>query len=1033
MKIKNFLLIVAFIYSTGNIWADNSWTTTGTSPHDTYDNAYVISSAAQLENMANASVNNSYTGIYFKLGSNINMSTIFNWPRIGHSSNNFRGIFDGNGFEITGFTISSTENNVGLFSLINGSCEIKNIILRIGGDGVKGSSQVGGLVGQSSSNDTKITNCHVYGNVQGNNNNGYSIVGGLIGTNRGDITDCSFEGFVSGYENIGGLVGRQENGGEISDCYANCEVSGSHANIGGLVGYNGNSPISNCNAIGNVIGSNISDQVGGLVGTNSSTITNCYFEGDVSGRNQIGGLVGRHEENNNISDSYAISNVTGEGNEIGGLMGINYNSSISNCYAIGDVTGSSISDYVGGLVGINNRVITGCFSEGAVKGRNQIGGLIGRQESGGQTSDSYAISNVTGEGNEIGGLIGFSYDSPISKCYAVGNVEGSSNSGYVGGLVGSNNSPINDSYSTGNTITGSYQVGGLVGRAESNGTIINSYAAYNSVSGNSQIGGLVGYNATTLTDSYAKPANNLYVGYSDGSGTVTDIDDATDGLSGMLGVLNNTVWGVTEDNYPYLTDLRKHTITYVPTNNNPTIVNYSVSANMILNIDHDLPVGYHFTEGWFDAATGNDKVTFPLCVVKDTFIYGRSDNKNTINLDANGGSVFPTSIQVTYGTAIGTLPTPDRSGYDFDGWYYNNTQYTATTVYKESTDITLQARWTQLVEASIVSQPQGGGDFCEGNNIMLTVTAKGTGLKYQWYKDGNAINEATSADYIITYTQKSHSGAYAVEVTANIGEPVMSNRVVITIYEPPKIVNNLTDVTFSASPAILQIIATGDIKSYQWYYDGVAIPGAVTESIKIYEDGYYYVKVFGNGPCGSIDSRIALVTFEYANIVINRKITLLKTTGVITNPDAGVYYVESRGDFVFEMWPASGYSLDNVKVTNDKGFEVIIEPIEEATANSKRLRVMVKRINTTTTIAIEGAVESNSQVGETPVHDNKVWSYNDRVYFALPEPAEISIYTISGILYDRRRLPAGNTSLQLPPGFYIIRKQGANETKIIID
>ena len=42
--------------------------------------------------------------------------------------------------------------------------------------------------------------------------------------------------------------------------------------------------------------------------------------------------------------------------------------------------------------------------------------------------------------------------------------------------------------------------------------------------------------------------------------------------------------------------------------------------------------------------------------------------KYTLTLNANGGSVSPTSISQNYGAAI-TLPTPERTGYTFNGWY----------------------------------------------------------------------------------------------------------------------------------------------------------------------------------------------------------------------------------------------------------------------------------------------------------------------------------------------------------------------------
>lgn len=68
----------------------------------------------------------------------------------------------------------------------------------------------------------------------------------------------------------------------------------------------------------------------------------------------------------------------------------------------------------------------------------------------------------------------------------------------------------------------------------------------------------------------------------------------------------------------------------------------------------------------------------------------------TVRLDANGGTVSQPSTTVTIGKTYGTLPTPNRTGYEFDGWY---TQETGGTKVDKNTAVgtappaTLYARW----------------------------------------------------------------------------------------------------------------------------------------------------------------------------------------------------------------------------------------------------------------------------------------------------------------------------------------------------
>ena len=81
-----------------------------------------------------------------------------------------------------------------------------------------------------------------------------------------------------------------------------------------------------------------------------------------------------------------------------------------------------------------------------------------------------------------------------------------------------------------------------------------------------------------------------------------------------------------------------------------------------------------------------------------------------VTFDANGGSVSPTSKEVTYGLTYGTLPTPTRYGYSFNGWY---TAKTGGTKITDSTKVTLggnqtlYAQWTAK-EYTITYDANGG-------------------------------------------------------------------------------------------------------------------------------------------------------------------------------------------------------------------------------------------------------------------------------------------------------------------------------------
>ena len=280
--------------------------------------------------------------------------------------------------------------------------------------------------------------------------------------------------------------------------------------VGGLVGYN-NGTISNCNSTGAVTGVDNSGYIGGLVGYSGGSISNCYSTGTVTGGNYsyyLGGLVGVSD--GSISNCYSTSSVTGGDNSycFGGLVGYS-GGSISNCYSTGNVAGGDYSHYLGGLAGQSNGSISNCYSTGAVTGEDYseyLGGLAG--QSNGNISDCNSTGTVTGGDYSyyLGGLAGQS-NGNISNCYSTGNVTGGDNSNSLGGLVGYNSNLFSDSnisncYSTG-MVSGTSNVGGLVGY-RANGTISLCYFLTTS--------GPNDGNGTPLTDAQMKQQSN-FVGW----------------------------------------------------------------------------------------------------------------------------------------------------------------------------------------------------------------------------------------------------------------------------------------------------------------------------------------------------------------------------------------------------------------------------------------------------------------------------------------------------------------------------------------
>ena len=226
------------------------------------------------------------------------------WEPIGSLTDPFAGRLNGQGYEISNLFIDRPdESDVGLFGILDIAGVIENVGVVSGN--VTGYNNAGGLVGRN--DGTIINNTYYTGNVTGNLN-----VGGLVGYNFfGTATDAYSAGIVTGQSNVGGLFGWDR--GTTSDSYSTSSVTGDD-NVGGLTGKNSGTA-SNSYATGSVTGD---DNVGGLIGRNdiAGTASNSYSTGSVAGNTNVGGLVGRNA--GTVSNSFWDTETSGQGGSGGG-------------------------------------------------------------------------------------------------------------------------------------------------------------------------------------------------------------------------------------------------------------------------------------------------------------------------------------------------------------------------------------------------------------------------------------------------------------------------------------------------------------------------------------------------------------------------------------------------------------------------------------------------------------------------------------------------------------------------------------------
>ena len=250
--------------------------------------SYTVTSADGLMNVAEL-VNGGKTDINITLDKNIDL-TGKDWTPIGTSfDNSYTGTFDGGGHTITGLTITTKDQFVGLFGYLNRAGTVKNVVME--GIQITSNHMFGNTGGVAGFSWGTIENCSVSGSVSGTD-----CVGGVVGSQKaGSIIGCSSSATVKGTHYVGGVAG--EKWGTMIACYATGNVTleiGSPKNLsgGGVVGSNGGSRVLACYAIGNVNSKGSSTgnvHIGGLFGDNYTVVTACYWKNNQEqgiGRNQ---------------------------------------------------------------------------------------------------------------------------------------------------------------------------------------------------------------------------------------------------------------------------------------------------------------------------------------------------------------------------------------------------------------------------------------------------------------------------------------------------------------------------------------------------------------------------------------------------------------------------------------------------------------------------------------------------------------------------------------------------------------------------
>jgi hypothetical protein len=387
-------------------------------------NPFIISSAEhlwRLRDFTNSDENNTkLTGkTHFRQECDLRMRDIctssdrkFGWLPIGSIPENpFRGIYDGNGYKITGLWIHRPNSpGIGLFGFID-QAKISNLTVQ--NPDIEGNYAVGALVGGTSAPGDKRGSSALHG---------CTVEGGSVSAPTGSVA-------------VGGLIGVVDRKGFLSvdSCYNNnTRVSGDYA-VGGLVGagtlYSTINALA-CNNHGRITAHY--SGAGGIVGSVDSLF--------VSGCRNMSAITGGTAVMSGTTDNGGI----GAGGIAGGTgVAFIYSSfnegKIEGAIGVGGIIGSTRIGKAGGNLGgellYNNVLAKDCGNVAAVSGRTSVGGICGEAQFGGYEVVNTGAVSATDNQSTLGGIVGNTSIAVIYNVVNQGTVT-AAKAESAGGIVG---------------------------------------------------------------------------------------------------------------------------------------------------------------------------------------------------------------------------------------------------------------------------------------------------------------------------------------------------------------------------------------------------------------------------------------------------------------------------------------------------------------------------------------------------------------------------------------------------------------------
>ena len=523
----------------------------------------------------------------------------------------FGGSFDGGGHTISGLSLTQNLSPAGLFGILQPTAVVKNLtvqgIVTPGGDGLS----VGGVAGE---NYGTVENGTFIGTVVGKTN-----TGGIAGMNYGTLRACRAEGNVTGDNRTGGIVGY--NCGSLVSCRssasvntesvdptinpkdirldfsmdfsktANLDDSDAASDTGGIAGYSSGT-ITSCVNSGSVGYPHIGYNLGGIVGRSCGFVEGCRNEGFITGRKDVGGVVGQIEPHIQtiLSPDY-LETLSKQFENLGGLVsragsnGADMGGDVQSCIqtltgyqssarsaleslvsgaASGEVNEEALSSLGSAVQGMANTSgdLRNAIGQGVDTLTNDISAISGQISA---ISRTFALATEDAKKETVTDISEVDLDAIteglVGSCQNSAAVEGDLNVGGITGVMGleSTADPEDDAPSGNLTQRRRYELKAIVRDCENTGRITGKRSYVGGICGRMElglicesrgfgtitsengdyVGGIAGLTGGTIRGCFAKCtlSGGSYIGGIVGSGIAEDFSGDSSTVTGCYSMV----------------------------------------------------------------------------------------------------------------------------------------------------------------------------------------------------------------------------------------------------------------------------------------------------------------------------------------------------------------------------------------------------------------------------------------------------------------------------------------------------------------